>query len=193
MKLARFMKYMLLTILMVINTSCQTEQIGETQLQLVRYSLKKTDLPGGWKFGGKDWSVDFGGESYSVLYEIDPLVFIGHTIAMYANDAQSQEAYKEWEAKWFDVSMNVEPVISYSPMDAEDEWRYECLQTYPNDPILFCIYLQRHKEIVNFVRISSDSNNKNSLTSENVVNLLSILDQRLNEVIVEKVNTNSSP
>jgi hypothetical protein len=170
---------------MLFTASCQTERISQTQLQLARYSLKKADLPSGWKFTGKSWDVDFGGESYAVTYEMDMHIFITHEVSIHASQDQAQEAYKEWEGDWF-VSTNLQPDAPYSPLDQDDDYRYECKQIKPVSPLKVCFYLQRHDEMISFVKINLDNRNRNNPTLEEVNDILDVLDKRLNEVVIEK-------
>jgi hypothetical protein len=170
--------------LMLVIVSCQTEEISQTQLQLARYSLKKTDLPSGWKFEGKSWDVDFGGESYSISYAIDALVFITHEVSIHSSGDQAEQAYKEWEADVFD-STYLQPETLYIPLDNEDDYRCECQKTKPDSPLEICFYLQKHNEIISFVHIGFDSRNKDNPTFEEISNILAILDRRLNEVVID--------
>jgi len=169
---------------MLFASSCQSERISQTQLQLVRYSLKITDLPDGWKFSGKDWSNDFGGENYTIAYEMDMHIFVSNTIGIYSSALQSEEVYKDWEEEWFySTPKQIQLDVSFSPIDKQDEIRFECSQLYRDDPIIYCVFLQRHSELINFVRISGDSRNKNSLSFEDIYVILGVLDGRLNEVL----------
>jgi len=181
-------KIMLLIVffLTLFISSCQTERINQTQLQLVRYSLKITDLPKGWKFTGKDWGTDFGGESYTIAYERDVLVFVSNSVAIYPSEIQAEQVYKDWEDEWFYSSpKQIQLDVSFFPIDQHDEHRFECSQLYQGDPIVFCVYLQRHDKLINFVRISSDSRNKYSLSFEEIYEILGVLDSRLNEVVLD--------
>ena len=192
MKDTRF-KILMTLMLMLITTSCQTERLSPIQLQIVGYSLKRSDLPNGWSLQGKDWSADFGGESYVVIYQldIDMHIFITHTISMHSSEDRARNAYKEWESNWFDVT-NLKPDISYSPKDKNDDYRYECFQMKPDDPLMDCIYLQRHNQIINFVKINFDARNEKNPTFMEIKNILNVLDKQINEV-VDNASSKTNP
>ena len=115
--------------------------------------MKKADLSKGWKFSGKSWEAVFGGESYTVVYERDKLVFITHTISVHVSEDKAKQAYKEWESDWFDTT-DLQPDVQYSPLDEDDDYRYECQKLKPDSPLKVCFYLQRHNEIISFVHIA---------------------------------------
>ena len=185
-------KILIALILMLITTSCDISpiekahsRIDETQVLLLQYILKKTDLPGsGWSIVGQSWESPYGGQSYAVVYLRDKNVFISPAVTIYSSDKQAQQGYKDMENEWFDVT-NVRPKEPYTPLDQDDDYRFECLQMKPNDPLLDCIYLQRHNQLINFVKINLDSSSANNLTFEQIHDLLSILDKRLNEVVID--------
>ncbi len=185
-------KIWLFLVIILITASCQTEEIIQTQLQLARYSLKKADLSKGWKFSGKSWEAVFGGESYTVVYERDKLVFITHTISVHVSEDKAKQAYKEWESDWFDTT-DLQPDVQYSPLDEDDDYRYECQKLKPDSPLKVCFYLQRHNEIISFVHIGFDARSRNNTTFEEINEILAVLDERLNEVVIDAKPVSSTP
>jgi len=193
-------KIIILAILLValLTSSCQTSRtsrVSQAQIQLVQYSLKKTDLPGSWSIEGESWGADYGGESYAVTYIHEKLVFITHMVSIYPNEDQAQLAYKEWESEWFSIA-KFKPVTSFSPMNTDDTFRYECEQKDPDGPLgslRLCIYLQQQNEIVSFVKISLDESSKDNLTIEEINDILGVLDERLNEVVIDAKPESDSP
>ncbi len=191
-------KFMILIIVLVtlLTSSCQiprTSRFSENQVQLVQYSLKEADLPGsGWSIEGQGWNTDYGGESYGITYIRDKHVFVNHIVSIHSNVDQAKQAYVEWEVKWFDVT-NLQPEVPYVPSSQDDDYRFECFQMKPNDPLLVCFYLQRHNQVINFVRISLDGKSKDNLTFEEINNILGILDKRLNEVVLDAKPEGNTP
>jgi len=170
---------------MLIAASCRTSRISQTQIQLVQYSLKEADLPGsGWSVEGKSWESAYGGESYGIIYIRDKFVFINHVISIHSSEDQAQQAYQEWENEWFDIT-NLQPEITYDPIDQDDDSRMECFRMKPDDPLIDCVYLQRHNTLINFVKINLDYRSRSNLTFEEIDGILAILDKRLNEAVNE--------
>lgn len=189
----------ILVLMILLVSSCQTprtSRVSQTQVQLLQYSLKKTDLPGfGWSIEGESWGADYGGESYSVTYIREKLVFITHMVSIYPSEDQAQLAYKEWESEWFSIA-NFQPVTSFLPMNADATFRYECEQKDSGEPLSslrLCIYLQRQNEVVSFVKISLDKSSNNNLTFAEINDILKALDKRLNSVVIEVVPEKSTP
>lgn len=184
-------KVMVLIIVLVtlLTSSCQasrTSRVSQIEIQLVQYSLKKADLPGsGWSLEGKGWGADYGGESYGITYIRDKHVFVNHIVSIHSSVDRAQQAYGEWEADTFDIT-NLQPEQSYVPLGQGDDSRFECVQMDMTDPIVVCFYLQRHNRIISYVRISVDSRSTSTLTFEEIDDILSILDERLSEVVIEK-------
>lgn len=180
---------LIIVLLTSLTSSCQTSRtsrISQTQMQLVQYSLEKTDLPGsGWSLEGKGWGADFGGESYGITYIRDKHVFVNHIVSIHSSDDRAQQAYEEWETDTFDIT-NLQPEQSYTPLDHDDDYRFECVQMKLTDPLMVCFYLQRHNRIISYVRISLDSRSTSTLTFEEINDVLSILDKRLSELVIEK-------
>lgn len=186
---------LMLVLVTLLTSSCQTprtSRVSETQLQLARYSLKKADLPQGWKFEGESWSVDFGGESYTVTYEMDMLIFVSHVVSIHPSEEEAKQAYQSWEGDWFDTTY-LQPDEPYSPLDEDDDYRYECEKIKPDSPIKVCFYLQRHNDVINFVHISFDGRNKDNPTFAEINDILSILDERLNEVVIDAKPEGNTP
>jgi len=174
----------LIIILLALATSaCRASRVSQTEMQLAEYSLKKADLPGRWSVEGKGWGADYGGESYGITYIRDNLVFINHIVSIHSSEERAKQAYKEWESEWFTL-LKFEPITSFSPSNLADDYRYECEEKEPDDPLPYlklCIYLQRHNTIINFVRISFDGRSNNNPTFAEVNAVLSILDERINK------------
>jgi len=170
-------------LLILLFTACQTDSLSPIQRQLANYAIKPSDLPSGWSFQGKDWGVEFGGESYAIIYQLDMYIFITHSIAIYAGEDQAKQAYMEWEN---DISKlpNMQPdkSLSFSPLDANDDYEYNCGQWAPNDLSRYCVHLQRHNNLISYVKINLDSGNSRNLTVDEINGILRILDQRLNDV-----------
>ena len=165
----------------LITSSCRMSRISQTQMELVQYTLKDDDLPGKWNIEGKGWGADYGGESYGITYERNQYVFVNHIVSLHSSESRAKQAYSEWEAKRFSVA-KLEPEISYIPIDQNDDHKFKCAQVKPDSPVIVCIYLQRHDMIINFVRISFDNRSTDSLTFEEANDILTILDERLNEI-----------
>jgi hypothetical protein len=150
--------------------------------------LKKSDLPGfGWSNEGKSWEPAYGGESYGSVYvqDQDKYIFVRHTVSIHSSEDAAQQAYKEWEKEWFDFDLiNLQPEVPYTPLDQDDDYRFECSQMKPNDPLIVCFYLQRHNQVISFVGINLDYRSTSNLTFAEINDILAILDQRLNEVVI---------
>jgi hypothetical protein len=90
-------KQVIFLVLMIFGiTACQVEQVSQTQLKLARYSIEVNDVPQGWKFTGKDWNKEYGGESYLVTYELDNMIGLAHTVSIYPDEESAKNAYKNW-------------------------------------------------------------------------------------------------
>jgi len=50
----------------------------------------------------------------------------------------------------------------------------------PDDPLLVCMYLQRHYQIISFVKVNFDNRSDVNPTFDELNKILSILDERLN-------------
>ena len=182
----------LLTLISVV-VSCQigqTEEMSPLDRQLTEYALKTNDLPNGWRYSDKSWGVEFGGSGYTVIYELeaDTSIFLSNTIAIYLNEEKSKIAYQQWEDLWF-KSTQPWPEATYSPQNQKDDYRFECLQ-FPDDPVLSCSYLQRHNNIIGFVKVNLDDKN---LTFAQFNNILGVLDKRLNETSMETAPASPIP
>jgi len=184
---AIFTRSILFVIFVVVTASCQVERLGSdtlspSQLQLKRYSLEITDLPRDWKFSERSWGTDFGGEGYAVTYKLTDLIHISNDTDIYSDEDQSKVGYQKWEADWFDSTTKPWPGATFTPSDQSDQYRFECLQLSPKDPLLSCAYLQQHKKIISFVLVTIDNSD---FTFEELNNILGILDKRLNEVVID--------
>lgn len=179
MKTIKLMALLVLPLLMV---ACQTEKISKTQLKLDQFTLKTRDLSKRWKFVGGDRSTDYGGESYTVTYLIDDHNFLSHTISIYANSSQATDAYEKWNNEWFNVTSEWQP-SNYSPLDQKDDYKFDCLKLSPESPLVGCRYLQRHNEIISFVRVGLDNT---TLTFAELDGILGILDERLSTANLEE-------
>ncbi len=175
---------LVLVLATLLTSSCRTSRVSQTQIQLLQYSLQKADLLGKWSVEGKAWGADYGGESYGITYMRDKYVFINHIVSIHSSEDRAKQAYKEWETKWFDVT-NLQPEAPYVPLDQNDDYRFECLQIKPDDPLMDCIYLQRHNEIISFVKTNFDDRSNNNLKFAELSDILAILDKRLNELVVD--------
>jgi len=162
--------------------ACQTDSLSPIQRQLINYAIKPSDLPSGWSFQGKDWSAEFGGESYSITYQLNMYVFITQTISIHSSEDRAKQAYKEWEDKWYKL-VPFQSVTSFSPLSKIDDYRYECEQS--NSPLKVCVYLQRHNQLISFVKINLDIGNSRNLTVDEINDILRILDQRLSDVQID--------
>ena len=174
-------KAVILAICMVLlfTSSCRTSRVSQVQLQLVQYALKESDLTGNWNVTGQAPSVAFGGESYDVGYERDDFVFINHTVSMHSSIERTQQAYAEWETRFFGLP-NSQPDVSYIPLDPTDDHRIECSRLEPDDPIMVCVYLQRHNTLISFVKVGFDNRSLENLTVDDMGDILQALDKRLN-------------
>jgi hypothetical protein len=193
MKKNRFWRSLSLSILISVSISCQigqTEEMSPLDRLLTEYALKTNDLPNGWIYSDKSWGVEFGGSGYTVSYvwAANTSMFLSNTIAIYSNEEKSKLAYQQWEDLWFN-STQPWPEATYSPQDQKDDYRFECLQ-FPEDPILSCSYIQRHNNIIGFVKINLDNK---SLTFTELNEILNILDKRLNTVGVENKEITPTP
>jgi len=170
--------------------ACQAEKSSQTQLQ-TQYSLEIGDLPKGWKFEGESWNVDYGGESYTVTYQITDHNFVSHTISMYPNEDQAREAYEEWSNESFDSTQPL-PEATYSPLNQNDDYRFGCFEPLEGTKsvIFSCRHLQRHEEIISYVRVNLDNA---SLTFSEVDKILVILDERLRTATLENKESPSTP
>jgi hypothetical protein len=182
----QFWKLLSLLILISVSASCQigqTEEMSPLDRQLTEYALKISDLPDGWRYSDKGWGVEFGGSGYTVIYELktDTSIFLSNTIAIYLNEEKSKIAYQQWEDLWF-KSTQPWPEATYSPQNQKDDYRFECSYALPESSILSCRYLQRHENIIGFVKIRFDNK---SLSFTELNDVLAILDQRLNETFIE--------
>lgn len=169
----------------------QIEQMSPLDSLLKEYALKANDLPEGWIFTGEDWGVDFGGSGYTVSYEFktDPSILLSNTIAIYSDQEKSNLAYQQWEDLWFE-STQLWPEATYSPQSQQDDCRFECLNALVGSSILSCRYLQRHDNIIGFVKVRFDNE---SLTFTDLNRMLSILDKRLNDIGIKDGDVSPSP
>ncbi len=148
---------LLILLTVLLTSSCQTEEMSSLDRQLTEYALKTKDLPNGWKFSDKSWDAVFGGSGYTVVYELeaDTSMFLSTTVAIYLNQDKAKLAYQQWEDLWF-KSTQPWPEATYSPQDQKDDYRFECLYALPGSSILSCNYLQRHNNIIGFVKTRFD-------------------------------------
>jgi hypothetical protein len=160
-------------------------RVDQTQVLLRQYTLQKTDLPGaGWRVQGDGWGTDYGGENYGITFVRDQHVFINHTLSIHPSDEQAQQAFKEWEDKWIKL-MNLQSAVPYVSINQKDDYVSGCYQSQPTDPLMVCIYLQRHNRIISFVQVNLDSGSANNLTFEEINDILGIVDKRVNEMVVD--------
>jgi hypothetical protein len=181
---------LIIFLLAILASSCQTEAMSPLDRQLTEYALKTNDLPNGWRYSDKDWGVEFGGSSYTVIYELkaNTRIFLSNTVAIYAGEEKSKLAYQQWEDLWF-KSTQPWPEATYAPQNQKDDYRFECL-SFPDDPILSCEYIQRHNNIIGFAHINFDTK---SLGFSELNDILGILDKRLNEVAVDVAPESNAP
>ena len=177
-------------LLTILTSSCQTEAMSPLDRQLTEYALKTNDLPNGWRYSDKDWGVEFGGSGYTVIYELkaNTRIFLSNTVAIYAGEEKSKLAYQQWEDLWF-KSTQPWPEATYTPQDKNDDYRFECL-SFPDDPILSCSYIQRHTNIIGFAQINLDNK---KLTFIELNDILGILDKRLSDVAVDATPGSNTP
>lgn len=181
----------ILILVTLLAASCDLSQIenapprrSNNQLLVKQYVLKKTDLPGaGWSIEGEGWEYDFGGEGYGIVFIRDQHVFVTHSLSIYPNEEQAQQALKESENKWIKLT-NIQPTIPYVSSNQKDDYLSGCYQEQPTYPLIICIYLQRHNQIISFVKVNLDSGSANTLKFDEVNNMLSVLDKRVNEMSV---------
>ena len=175
--------------LMFTMAACQTEKMSQGQVKLARYTLKIDDLPKGWQFTGRSWSTDFGGDSYTVTYEIDDHNFLSHTISMFQNETEAKKGYEEWNHEWFGITQP-HPEATYSPLNPEDVYKFECVQLSPESPLFSCEYLQRHSEIISFMHANLTNTH---LTFAELNKVLKILDERINTVTLDSEKGTPTP
>ena len=189
-----FWRFLSLLLLISVSISCQigqAEEMSPLDKLLTEYALKTNDLPNGWRYSDKSWGVEFGGSGYTVSYvwAADTSMFLSNTIAIYSNEEKSKLAYQQWEDLWF-KSTQPWPEATYAPEDQKDDYRFECLDALPGSSILSCRYLQRHENIIGFVKVRFDAA---SLTFAELNDILGILDGRLNNVGVENQEITPTP
>ena len=171
-------------VVILFTTACHTEKISQTQQKIVRFSVKRFDLPNGWSYSGENWYRDFGGENYTVAYAVSdtPKIAFGHTISAYETEDDARDAYPKWENDVFSEAWEPWDGADFSPSDPNDLSRFECFQLSTNSPIIDCDYLQLHGRFISLVLVNLDSK---SMTFEQLNEILGILDKRLNEVSID--------
>jgi hypothetical protein len=167
-------------IFLILTAACQVEKVNQTQLKLERYAVTIHDLPEGWAFSGEDWNYEFGGESYLAGYSVpnNTMIGFGHTIAIYSDKAQAENAYPKWEGEWFKMTEKW-PGTEFTPSDPNDKYRFECQQILSDKSIVSCSFLQRHNQFIVSILVTLDGK---SMTLSQLNEVLQILDKRLNEV-----------
>jgi len=191
-------KFLLLvmSLVMICISSCQparTARVNQSQIQLAQYILREEDLPGvGWSIKGKGWGTNYGGDSYGIIYIRDDFVFVNHIVSLYSDVTQAQQAYQQWENEWFNLA-NFQPKTSYTPLDSGDGYRIGCFQIRSEDPLMDCIYLQRHNQIISFVKVNFDTGSANNLTFDEVNAILGIVDKQVNEIVIDTITEIPSP
>lgn len=170
-------------VLFVMVSSCQVESINPTALKLERYSIVAKDFPDGWKFVGRDWSSEFGIESYSVAYGVPSKEGIGfrQTIELLTNLPSAQNEYSKQETKWFSTTEKWEGT-DFSPLNSEDDYRFECVQIFMDKSIASCSFLQRHNHMVVIILVNVDGE---AITFSQLNEILRVLDERLNLITLE--------
>jgi len=184
----------------LLTISCEVSQIDKSpsrrddaQLLVLQSALKKTDLPGsGWKLEGEGWGTDYGGENYNVTFIHDQHVFINHSLSIHPSEEQAQQAQKEWENEWIKLS-NLQPAMPYVSLNQKDDYVSGCYQREPTYSLMVCMYLQRHNQIISFVKVNLDTGSVNNLTFDEINDILSVLDKRVNEMVVESAPGGNSP
>jgi hypothetical protein len=172
-----------ISILLLLTTSCQIEKISQTELKLERYAVKISDLPKGWIFSGEDWNYKFEGESYLAAYGVpnSNMIRFGHTIAIYPDEVQAENAYPKWEGEWFSATEKWTGA-KFTPSDPKDAFRFECQQILSDKSIVSCSFLQRHKEFIVSILVTLDGK---AMTLSQLNEILLVLDERLNKTTME--------
>ena len=170
-------------VLFVVLSSCQAEPIKPASLKLERYSVTAKDFPDGWKFVGEDWSSGSNTERYSVSYGAPSKDGIGlnQTIQLYTSLSMAQDEYSNQEKEWFSTTEKWEGT-EFSPLDSEDDFKYECVQIFMDKSIVSCSFLQRHNEIVVIILVNVDGE---LITFAQLNEILRVLDERLNVIALE--------
>ena len=189
----------ILILVALLTSSCDLSQIekapprrDKNQVLVKQYVLKKTDLPGAsWRVQGEGWGTDYGGENYGITFIRDQHVFINHTLSIHPSEEQAQQAFKEWENEWIKKD-NLQPAIPYVSLNQKDDYVSGCFQTRPIDPLMDCEYLQRHNQSISFIQVNFDTGSANSLTFDEINKILSILDKRVNEMVVDSTSSGNS-
>jgi hypothetical protein len=171
---------LMMFVLLLMTTSCQTEKISQAELKLERYVVKISDLPEGWEFSGEDWNYKFGSESYLAAYGIpnSNMIRFGHTIAVYSDETQAENSYPKWEDEWFSATEKWTGA-EFTPSDPKDVYRFECQQILSDKSIVSCSFLQRHKEFIVSILATLDGK---AMTLSQLNEILIVLDKRINEV-----------
>jgi hypothetical protein len=174
-----FLGIVMLTIILT-STSCQAEKISQTEMKLERYAVKISDLPKGWIFSGEDRNYKFDGESYLAAYGVpnSNMIRFGHTIAIYPDELQAENAYPKWEDEWFSATEKWAGT-EFTPSDPKDAYRFECQQILSDKSIVSCSFLQRHKEFIVSILVTLDGK---AMTLSQLNEVLRVLDERLNTV-----------
>ncbi len=170
-------------VLLLILSACQAEPIKPASLRLERYAVTAKDFPKGWKFVGEDWSSGTDTERYSVSYGTPAKDGIGlnQTLQLHTSLSAAQNEYLNQEKEWFSTTKKWEGA-EFSPLSAEDEYRYECVQIFMDRSIVSCSFLQRHNEIVVIILVNVDGE---LITFAQLNEILRVLDERLNIISLE--------
>ena len=180
-------KYKLLVMFFVVilfTTACQAEEISQTQQKIVRFSVKRFDLPDGWNYSGENWYQALGGENYTVAYDVpdNPIISFAHTISAYQTENDAKESYPKWEDDVFGGVWEPWAEADFIPSNSGDLSLFKCQQILSDTSIIGCNYIQLHGRFISHVLVNLDSK---ALTFEQLNEILGVLDKRLNEISID--------
>jgi len=146
--------------------------------------MNAQDLPEHWKVNSftkmdvenaESYNIEFSKPSTGTL----PLL-VQHQLSVYQTVDAAKQAYPEWEKQWIPTTDWKSPTgVVFQPKDINDLFRLACYSgKVDGQPILFCSYLQQHKNIITLVLAQVDDKN---LDVQQLVNALEILDIRLHQ------------
>jgi hypothetical protein len=146
--------------------------------------MNSQDLPQSWEVNAFAKMDVENAESYNIEFsnsKASPgFVLVQHQLSVYQTVDAAKKAFPDWEKQWIPTSEWTTPDdFNFQPKDKSDLFRMACVSgKVDGQPMLFCRYIQQHDNMVTLVLSKLGTN---SLTLEQLINALEILDLRLQQ------------
>ena len=173
-------KYFLL-ISLVLLSACSPSSVNTTTSFPTYLMMNAQDLPGHWKVNSFTKMDVENAESYNIEFSKPSIgtlpLLVQHQLSVYQTIDAAKQAYPEWEKQRFPTTDWKTPDgVIFQPKDKNDLFRIACIsEKIDGQPMLFCGYLQQHKNLITLVSAQLDDKN---LDLQQLISALEISDIR---------------